>query len=131
MQIQKRPPSNKGADTIVTGDVWFDPIIRGVEPSRVISGVAHFSPGGRTRWHAHAIGQTLYILEGIGWVQSRGNEVVEVRAGDVIFFSAGEWHWHGATATNYMAHLAISEAPATGEESQWGDHVSSEDYALK
>jgi quercetin dioxygenase-like cupin family protein len=131
MKIQPKAPSFKGSVDIVKGDVWFDVIARGEEPSRVRMGIGHFAPGARTAWHAHAIGQTLHIIEGICRIQSRGEDIVELRAGDTVFTPAGEWHWHGASADRYMSHLSVSEAPQTGDEAQWGDHVTDEEYAGK
>jgi quercetin dioxygenase-like cupin family protein len=70
-----------------------------------------FSPSVRTAWHAHAVGQTLYVTEGIGLIQSRGGEVIEIRPGDVIYTPPGEWHWHGAAPNHFMTHIAMWEAP--------------------
>jgi quercetin dioxygenase-like cupin family protein len=78
-----------------------------------------FTPGARTAWHAHAIGQTLYVTEGQGLVQARGGPVEDIRAGDIISTSPGEWHWHGAAPEHYMTHLSITEAPG-----DWGEHVT-------
>jgi quercetin dioxygenase-like cupin family protein len=91
----------------------------------------HFTPGARTAWHCHAVGQTLYVTEGVGRVQSRGGELVEIRPGDVVHTPPGEWHWHGAAPGHFMTHLAMWEAPAPETdrpESEWGDHVTDEEY---
>jgi quercetin dioxygenase-like cupin family protein len=89
-----------------------------------------FTPGARTAWHAHAVGQTLYVTDGKGLVQSRGGAVEELRAGDIVTAPSGEWHWHGAAPDHYMTHLSITEAPGDERpEVDWGDHVSDEEYA--
>jgi quercetin dioxygenase-like cupin family protein len=99
-----------------------------VPPSRIRVSIVRFAPGARNAWHAHAVGQTLHVIEGIGRVQSRGREVVEIRAGDTIHTAPGEWHWHGAAPVHFMTHLAMWEAPAEGEESEWGEHVTDAEY---
>jgi quercetin dioxygenase-like cupin family protein len=86
--------------------------------------LVRFAPGARTAWHAHALGQTLHVTDGVGRIQSRGGDVVEIRSGDTVYTPAGEWHWHGAASDHFMAHLAMWEAPADGPESEWGDQVS-------
>lgn len=128
VEIRSRPPSVKGPAEIFTGDVWYDVIARGEEPSRVRVNVVRFAPGARTAWHSHAVGQTFYVTEGRGLVQSRGSQVTSVRPGDVIYTPPGEWHWHGAAADHFMTHLAIWEAPAAGAESDWSAHVTDAEY---
>ena len=83
----------------------------------------HFSPGARTVWHSHQGGQTLYVTEGRGLVQARGQKIVEIRPGDVVFTSDGEEHWHGATSSDFLTHLSITEGAPT-----WGAHVTDEEY---
>jgi quercetin dioxygenase-like cupin family protein len=89
-----------------------------------------FAPGARSAWHFHTMGQTLYITEGVGRVQSRGGEVIEVRAGDTVTTPPGEWHWHGATPEHFMVHLAMWEAPPSDAmpEVEWGNHVTDQEY---
>jgi quercetin dioxygenase-like cupin family protein len=111
-----------------TGEVYFDVIIKGAEPSRVRVNSVHFTPGARTAWHSHAVGQTLHVTEGIGLVQARGSDIVVMRQGDTVFTPPGEWHWHGAAAGHFMTHLAIWEAPDSGPESDWGNLVTDEEY---
>ncbi|QRP44781.1 cupin domain-containing protein [Amycolatopsis sp. FDAARGOS 1241] len=113
-----------------TGDVWFDVVANGQEPSRLRVNLVRFAPGARTAWHSHTVGQTLHVAEGRGLVQSRGGEVVELRAGDTVHTPPGEWHWHGAAPGNFMSHLAMWEAPRAGggPESEWGDLVTDEEY---
>jgi quercetin dioxygenase-like cupin family protein len=132
MEVQPKQPSSKGSAAMFTGDVWFDVIARGEEPSRVRVNVVRFAPGARTAWHAHAAGQTLHVTEGRGYVQARGSEPVEVRPGDTVHAPAGEWHWHGAAPDHFMTHLAIWEAPAGGgPESDWGEQVSDAEYRAR
>ena len=128
MEIRSRQPSIKGGADIFTGDVWLDVIVRGEEPSRVRVSVVRFAPGARNAWHAHAMGQTLHVTDGIGRVQARGAGVIEIRAGDTIDVAPGEWHWHGAAPDHFMTHLAIWEAPAEGAESEWADQVTEAEY---
>lgn len=114
-----------------TGDVWFDVIAKGTEPSRMRVNTVRFAPCARTAWHSHAVGQTLYVTEGVGRIQARGGEVMEIKPGDVIYTPAGEWHWHGAAPEHFMTHLAMWEGPApeSGEdESTWGELVTDEEY---
>jgi|SRR5690349_9400053 quercetin dioxygenase-like cupin family protein len=131
MEVLPALPSTKGPAELFTGDVYFDVVYAGVEPSRMRANSVHFTPGARTAWHCHAVGQTLYVTEGVGRVQSRGGELVEIRPGDVVHTPPGEWHWHGAAPGHFMTHLAMWEAPAPETdrpESEWGDHVTDEEY---
>jgi quercetin dioxygenase-like cupin family protein len=130
MEIQRKQPSVKGTPDRFVGEVWVDVIASGRGPSPMRVNVVRFAPGARNAWHAHALGQTLHVTDGIGRVQSRGGEIVEIRAGDTILTSPGEWHWHGAAPDHFMTHLAMWEAPPEGEgpESEWGEHVTDEEY---
>jgi quercetin dioxygenase-like cupin family protein len=83
----------------------------------------HFTPGARTAWHSHSLGQTLYITEGQGLVQSRGEAIVTIRPGDIVHTPTDEWHWHGAAPDHFMTHLSLTEGPA-----QWGEHVADAEY---
>ena len=130
MPIPPKPPTARGPAEWFTGDVFMDPIVRGEEPSRVRVSAVRFTPGARTAWHAHAVGQTLYVTDGKGVVQSRGGPVEAIRAGDVVHTPSGEWHWHGAAPGHFMTHLSITEAP--GDERpvvDWGQHVTDDQYA--
>jgi len=130
MEIRPRQPSTKGGADMFTGDVWLDVIVRGEEPSRVRVSRVHFAPGARNAWHAHAMGQTLHVAEGVGRTQARGADVMTIRAGDTIHAPPREWHWHGAAPDQFMTHLAIWEAPADGSpETEWGELVSDAEYA--
>ncbi|WP_446213566.1 cupin domain-containing protein [Micromonospora sp. IBSANI012] len=101
-------------------------------PPRAGSTNADGRPSAETRraWHSHAVGQTLHVTDGVGLIQSRGGEIIEIRPGDTIYTPPGEWHWHGAAPDHFMTHLAMWEAPApgSGPESEWGDHVTDEEY---
>ncbi len=128
MQIVPRKTSIKGSESMFTGHVYLDEVVRGEEPSRVRVAFVHFTPGSRSAWHSHAVGQTFYIMEGLAVTQARGGEIIAARAGEAIYTPAGEWHWHGAARDRFMTHLAIWEAPGDGAESEWGDHVTDEEY---
>ena len=129
MKIIPATSSTKGAENMFTGDVYFDVIVKGEEPSHVRVNSVHFTPGARTAWHSHAVGQTLHVTEGVGLAQAKGGKIIVIRPGDTIYIPAGEWHWHGASKDHFMTHLAIWEAPETGAESQWGDLVSDDEYS--
>lgn len=131
MQHLPKPPTVKTPPETFTGDAWYDVIARGESPSRVRVNVVRFAPGARNAWHAHAVGQTVHVTEGVGRIQARGGEVLEISAGDTVHTPPGEWHWHGAAPDRFMTHLAIWEAPANGPESEWGQLVSDEEYAVE
>ena len=130
MEIKPKQPSVKAPAERFTGDAWFDVIARGKEPSRIRVNVVRFAPGARNAWHSHARGQTLHVTDGIGLVQARGGEVIEIRPGDTIYTPAGEWHWHGAAPGHFMTHLAMWEGPGEGQgpETRWGEHVTDAEY---
>jgi quercetin dioxygenase-like cupin family protein len=133
MEITPKQPSAQGPADMFTGAVWIDAIARGEEPSRVRVNAVRFSPGARTAWHSHALGQTLYVTDGVGLMQARGGEIAEIRPGDVIYTPADEWHWHGATPDRFMSHLSITEGVGDADmpESQWGDHVTDAEYGAR
>ena len=120
-------PSRKGPTEYFTGSVRIDPLFQAPEPARVTSARVTFEPGARTAWHTHPLGQTLIITSGLGWVQRAGGPTEEVRPGDVVWFSPGEKHWHGATPTTAMAHIAIQES-LNGKNVDWMEHVGDEQY---
>jgi quercetin dioxygenase-like cupin family protein len=130
MDVQPTQPSAKGPAEWFTGDVWIDAIARGAEPCRIRVSAVHFTPGARTAWHSHALGQTLYVTEGVGRVQSRGGDIVDIRPGDVISTPPHEWHWHGASADHFMTHISMTEAVGEGQgpETEWGAHVTDAEY---
>ena len=111
-------PSGKGPEAWFTGTVRVDPMFQVGEPARVSGGHVTFEPGARTAWHTHPLGQTLIVTSGLGWVQSEGGPIEEIRPGDVIWFPPGEKHWHGATATTAMTHIAITES-LNGKNVDW------------
>ena len=123
MDIEPKQPTSRGPAEWFTGDVWIDRIVNPEAPSRLSVGAVHFTPGARTAWHSHTLGQILYVTEGEGRVQSRGEPIVPIRAGDVIRTPADEWHWHGASPVHFMTHLSMTEGQA-----QWGDHVTDAEY---
>lgn len=123
MEVQPRRPTAKAPAEWFTGDVLIDMIAQGQGPSPMVIGSVHFTPGARTAWHSHAIGQTLYVTEGEGRVQSRGEPVVAIRAGDIVSTPGDEWHWHGAAPDHFMTHLAMTEGAAS-----WGEHVTDTEY---
>jgi quercetin dioxygenase-like cupin family protein len=120
-------PSAKGSADYFTGAVRVDPMFTATAPSRVSGGHVTFEPGARSAWHTHPVGQTLIITSGLGWVQQWGGPKQEVRAGDVVWFPPGIKHWHGASATTAMTHIAIQEA-VNGKNVDWLEQVSDEQY---
>jgi quercetin dioxygenase-like cupin family protein len=120
-------PSGKGPAEYFTGTVRVDPLFEAPEPARVRGAHVTFEPGARTAWHTHPLGQTLLVTFGLGWVQRWGGPVQEIRPGDVVWFSPGEKHWHGATPTTAMMHIAIQEA-LNGSPVDWMEKVSDEQY---
>lgn len=110
-----------------TGTVWQDPIVTAPAPARLVSVRVAFEPGARTAWHTHPLGQTLYVVAGVGRIQSEGGPVREIRAGDTVWIPPGEKHWHGASPTNGMAHIAMQEA-LDGKTATWLEQVSDADY---
>jgi quercetin dioxygenase-like cupin family protein len=120
-------PSRKGPAEYFTGAVRVDPLFQAGDPARVSGGQVTFEPGARTAWHTHPLGQTLLITSGLGWVQHEGGPIEEVRPGDVVWFPAGLKHWHGATPTTAMTHIAITES-RDGKNVDWMEKVSDEQY---
>jgi quercetin dioxygenase-like cupin family protein len=129
MEIRPKQPTTKAPAENFTGDAWLDVIVRGEAPSRVRVSVVRFAPGARNGWHAHAVGQTVHVTDGVALMQARGRRVMEIRPGDTVYTPPGEWHWHGAAPDRFMTHLAIWEAPADGSpETEWGDLVTDAEY---
>jgi len=119
--------TSKGPADWFTGSVRIRPLFEALEPARVRGASVTFEPGARTAWHTHPLGQTLIVTAGIGWAQREGGEIEEIRAGDVVWFAPGEKHWHGATPTTVMTHIAIQEA-LNGKVVEWMEHVTDEQY---
>ena len=120
-------PSQKGPAEYFTGDVRIDPLFSPPEPARVAGALVTFEPGARTAWHTHPLGQTLIVTSGRGWAQREGGPIEEIRPGDVVWFPPGEKHWHGATATTAMMHIAITES-LDGKNVDWMEKVSDVQY---
>jgi quercetin dioxygenase-like cupin family protein len=120
-------PSQKGPEAYFTGTVRIDPLSQAHEPSRVSCALVTFEPGAHSAWHFHPLGQTLVVTSGCGWVQSEGGPQVEIRPGDVIWCPPNERHWHGATSTTAVSHIAIQEA-LDGKAVEWLEKVSDEEY---
>jgi quercetin dioxygenase-like cupin family protein len=110
-----------------TGVVQIDRLFAAPSPARTMGASVTFEPGARTAWHTHPLGQTLIVTAGCGLAQREGGPVEEIRAGDVVWFAPGEKHWHGATASTSMTHIAIQEA-LDGQAVDWMEHVSDEQY---
>ena len=119
--------SRKGPSEWFTGSVRIDPLFQTPDPAMVQGASVTFEPGARTAWHTHPLGQILIVTAGGGWVQRWGGQIEEVRPGDVVWFSPGEKHWHGATNTTAMTHLAIQEAK-NGKVVDWMEQVSDDEY---
>ena len=120
-------PSQPGPADWFTGRVRIDPLFAAPAPARVAGASVTFEPGARTAWHTHPLGQTLIVTAGRGWVQRDGGAVETIRPGDVVWFAPGERHWHGATATTGMTHLAFQEQ-LDGKAVDWLEQVSDEEY---
>jgi quercetin dioxygenase-like cupin family protein len=120
-------PSGKGPEAYFTGTVRVDPMFQAGDPARVSGGHVTFEPGARSAWHTHPLGQTLIVTSGLGWAQSEGGPIEEIRPGDVIWFPPGEKHWHGAAPTTAMTHIAITEF-LNGKNVDWMEKVSDEQY---
>lgn len=114
--------------THFTGTVMSDEVVVGTPPSRMRASVVTFTPGARTAWHSHPVGQTLYCLSGAGRVQREGEQVQEIRAGDTVVIPPNTRHWHGAAPGKLFAHLAMSELNDRGEGTAWFEHVTDADY---
>jgi quercetin dioxygenase-like cupin family protein len=119
--------SAKGPADWFSGVVRIDPIYASVAPARAVGNAVTFEPGARTAWHNHPLGQLLIVTFGRGWAQRDGGPIEEIRPGDVVWFEPGERHWHGASATTAMQHIAIQEA-LDGKSVDWMEHVTEEQY---
>ena len=130
MKIERNgsQPSAKGPADWFTGTVRIDPLFQPNETRRAAAAAVTFEPGARTAWHTHPLGQTLIVTAGCGRVQREGGPIEEIRPGDVIWFAAGEKHWHGAAPTTAMTHIAIQEQ-LDGKVVDWIEKVSDEQYS--
>ncbi|WP_328584646.1 (R)-mandelonitrile lyase [Streptomyces sp. NBC_00370] len=122
-------PTAKAPAERFTGDVYLNMIEAPTEPARLAVALVRFTPGARTNWHSHALGQVLHITDGVGLVGTRDGQVVRVHAGETVKCPAGEEHWHGATDTNLMAHLALVVGDGHGDGATWLEPVTDEQYA--
>jgi quercetin dioxygenase-like cupin family protein len=120
-------PSNKGPADWFTGTVRIDPVITALPPARVAAAKVTFEPGARTAWHTHPLGQTLIVTDGMGLAQRDGDPIEEIRPGDVVWFPPNEKHWHGASPTTAMTHIAIQES-LDGKAVEWMEKVTDERY---
>ena len=119
----------KGPADWFTGDVYIDAVAAPAAPARAQANLVHFTPGARTAWHTHPLGQTIYVTEGIGLCQRRGGPIELIRPGDRVLFEPGEDHWHGATRNRFMVHLALNEVDDDHPVANWGDQVTEAEYA--
>jgi quercetin dioxygenase-like cupin family protein len=120
-------PSGLGPADWFTGAVRIDPLFQAPDPARVAGASVTFEPGARTAWHTHPLGQTLIVTSGCGRVQREGGTIEEIQPGDVVWFPPGEKHWHGATPTTAMTHIAIQET-MNGKAVDWLEKVTDEQY---
>jgi quercetin dioxygenase-like cupin family protein len=129
MEIKRNgsQPSAKGPGDWFTGTVRIDPLFQINAPARAAAASVTFEPGARTAWHTHPLGQTLIVTAGCGWAQREGGPIEEIRPGDVVWFPPGEKHWHGASPTTALTHIAIQEQ-LDGKVVDWMEKVSDEQY---
>jgi quercetin dioxygenase-like cupin family protein len=130
MEIKRNgsQPSSKGPTEYFTGTVRIDPLFTPPHPARVAMALVTFEPGARTTWHTHPLGQTLIVTAGCGWAQREGGPIEDIYQGDVVWFAPGEKHWHGATPTTAMSHIAIQEK-LNGSPVDWMEQVTNEQYS--
>lgn len=130
MDLRPVNPTVKAPAERFTGDVYLTPVQQPEAPSRLIVSLVRFTPGARTHWHRHAVGQTLHVTEGVGLVGGRDGTVLRMRAGDTVWTPPGEEHWHGGTAETMMCHLAMLEAGEDGDGTTWLEPVTDEQYRV-
>jgi quercetin dioxygenase-like cupin family protein len=129
MELQPVRPTVKTPASRFTGDVYMTPIYNGTGPSRMTAALVRFTPGARSNWHVHAVGQTLHVNEGVGLVGTRDGSVLLIHAGETVICPPGEEHWHGATADRFMSHFALLENnPDGGDPTTWLEPVTDEQY---
>lgn len=122
-----QPPPMREVENF-TGAVSVDPLLQANDPSRLAGARVTFAPGARTAWHSHPLGQTLIVTAGVGWIQQEGGEKQEIRPGDVVWTPPGVKHWHGATATDSMTQIALTEQQPDGKRVEWMERVSDAQY---
>jgi quercetin dioxygenase-like cupin family protein len=123
-------PTRRGPKESFTGTVWQDPIITPQPPMQLASSRVAFEPGARTAWHTHPLGQTLYVIAGVGRFQTKGGPILEIRPGDVVWIPPGEKHWHGGSPTTGMVHIAMQEA-LDGTHVTWMEYVTDAEYSAE
>jgi quercetin dioxygenase-like cupin family protein len=129
MQLRPVSPTVKTPADRFTGDVYMTPIYQGTDPSRMTVSLVRFTPGARTNWHSHAVGQTLHVTEGVGLVGTRDGTVFRIHAGETVICPPDEDHWHGAAADTFMSHLAMLESfPDGGDPTTWLEPVPEDEY---
>ena len=128
MELSPVADTAKAPATAFTGDVYVTPIKTPSGASRLIASLVRFTPGARTNWHSHAVGQTLHVTEGSGLVAGRDGTVIRMRAGDTVWTPPGEEHWHGGTASTMMCHIAMLEGTADGDGTTWLEPVTDEQF---
>jgi quercetin dioxygenase-like cupin family protein len=129
MQITKNTnATSPGPPDWFTGAVFVDTIATAAPPSRLAAAVVHFTPGARTAWHTHPLGQTIHVTEGLGLCQRRGGPIEEILPGDTVYFEPDEDHWHGAAPDRFMTHIAMQEVDESGSPVTWGERVTDEEY---
>ncbi|MDR7172449.1 quercetin dioxygenase-like cupin family protein [Nocardia kruczakiae] len=129
MELIDPAPTSKAPASLFTGDVYVNPIKTKAEPSRLIASTVRFTPGARTHWHSHALGQTLFCTDGAGLVVDRKGTVIRLTPGDTVWTPPGEEHWHGAGVDCMMCHIAMLEGTADGDGTTWLEPVTDEEYA--
>ena len=120
-------PATQGASEFFVGDVYVDQLYQGTAPAAISGGLVSFTPGARTAWHTHPVGQLLVVTDGQGWVQEEGQSRREIKAGDVVWIGPGVKHWHGAAQTNGMRHLAVAYIK-DGKSAEWKELVNDAQY---
>jgi quercetin dioxygenase-like cupin family protein len=128
MQITENSIDTAAGPSDWFGAVYIDTVSAPPAPNQAQANIVHFTPGARTAWHTHPFGQTIYVTEGIGLCQRQGGPIETIQPGDRVFFDPAENHWHGATATRFMTHIAIQEADDSGNPVTWGEHVTEDEY---
>ncbi len=123
-------PTRRAPKEYFTGTVLQDPIIAAPAPARLVATRVAFEPGARTNWHSHPLGQTLYVISGVGRFQAKGEAVREIRPGDVVWIPPGEKHWHGGAPTTAMVHIAMQES-LNGNYADWMEPVTDAEYAAE
>jgi quercetin dioxygenase-like cupin family protein len=128
MQLNQFSATAKAPAERFTGDVYVTPLHTAQAPSRLRASLVRFTPCARTNWHSHAVGQTLHVTEGVGVVATRDGTVIHMRPGVTVYTPPGEEHWHGATADNFMSHIAMLEGTEDGDGTTWLEPVTDEHY---